>query len=562
MNRTLLILAVPFSLAGAGCASIVPASIAPDAVDRAIPDVPEVSFRLKAEPEISVRAELPEPTLVFADSLFTTPPDGELAASLHEPTIPVAVPFERPVVPEAPTEVTVADRSELTPGEDLATGTRTRSTPAPAAIGLANVPATATPRGVMVPPSQRSQNGSSPGGEQVRLSSPEAAVAEPQATALLSPPTRSPDVTAAAANVTTEPVAVESSSSLAPGGTIRYAVAPAGSDVTIRMPGEGWLYLGHDYDGAEVDLLSRSTGGNDQVFVFRFPDPGEQTLWFQQQNPRSGSLENRRLSLIVGRDGGNTELSYDLLSATPVSPLPAAALDGVLAGRNGNEPTGVPGEDTPSQATFLVAEIDTIDEFLRALQGSAREQVLGDTALHEQLAGSDVLSYPMTVQRDFWNSVASTGSSIAPLARWRFLESAIELGSSDDVALAVERLATAGQLRSGAETQDAGSDATEHLDLAPAAAELLGSGPHDAELGHLTSWILPVGEQNPAILSRFSDQEIYLMGTQALERRTGADLSRAITLFSYIVDSQPLSAFWDASRERLEYIDRHYIDVR
>lgn len=49
---------------------------------------------------------------------------------------------------------------------------------------------------------------------------------------------------------------------------------------------------------------------------------------------------------------------------------------------------------------------------------------------------------------------------------------------------------------------------------------------------------------------------------QTYEDEPDRDLRRSRELYATIVGEFPLSRYWDASRERIEYLDRHFFIIR
>ncbi|MFW5684904.1 MAG: hypothetical protein ACOC1I_08630, partial [Spirochaetota bacterium] len=172
-----------------------------------------------------------------------------------------------------------------------------------------------------------------------------------------------------------------------------------------------------------------------------------------------------------------------------------------------------------------------------------------DETVTESLISAGNANASPAVARAFWRALASSGSSRAPQARRALVELSLEHGGAGELAEALVLLDEAGEAgpdelaRGALVLADAGSQ-----EAVPILARAVRG---DRAGGEATRLVFASGDETLYELARFLERP----GDQR-------DLRRSAAIYEHIVDDRPLSARWDDSRERLEFLQRHYFDVR
>jgi hypothetical protein len=71
-------------------------------------------------------------------------------------------------------------------------------------------------------------------------------------------------------------------------------------ELTVVLPGTGWVYLGSDNDATPRFIRKDITDDGSTRFVFRTPSPGDYGLVFQMQDLATGSIDERLVRLEPG----------------------------------------------------------------------------------------------------------------------------------------------------------------------------------------------------------------------------------------------------------------------
>ena len=306
-------------------------------------------------------------------------------------------------------------------------------------------------------------------------------------------------------------------------------VVRPGTDISIALPGTGWLYVGKEYGDGSVTLLGRSRTGDDETFRFRIPEPGDYGLWFQRQDPLAGTFANERFVLRAdpqGEQEGNRPADAQSPVRAPLDPTAAAqdrrpspeasSADEPGPGAGALETQAQEPSSSVARAVRLLESGETADAI--ALLAAALAETSAVRAIDEQLARrfADAArreSVPTPVLRAFWRGLASSGVLEADANR-ALLDIGIREGDIDDVLDSFLRL-------EAAQT----------------------SGGSDPALG-------------------MPDDTLYALARRLESPGPRRDLRRALSLYRMIIDDRPLSPHWDDSRSRVEYLERHYFDVR
>jgi tetratricopeptide (TPR) repeat protein len=339
----------------------------------------------------------------------------------------------------------------------------------------------------------------------------------------------------------------------------RRAWVSSGSDVVIRLPGSGWLYVGREYGVGAVVLRSKRNVAGDDEFVFSFSEEGEYGLWFQQQNSRSGELTNERLQLSAAPQGS----AFVDVSALPQNggmTVSRAAVPGNLPGATGAR-SDLPGADTAEaeNARGEAGEAETSAGADYSLARSLSDAGDGEGAFRSYV--SELTAYPESATGELYLEIADAAENAGRYAEAaNYLREAIASGG----AAARDGRARLYDLSITAEDGEALADA---VDLLRDAGELDAGRMRRAAFAAAS-----MDEPGPAI-DLFGDflempgadgrDEIYYTLAGLLEQPGPyRDLTRAVELYGRIISEYPLSRRWESSSARIEHIRRHYIDVR
>jgi len=311
----------------------------------------------------------------------------------------------------------------------------------------------------------------------------------------------------------------------------RRTTADPGSDVVITLPGSGWLYVGREYGVGIADhIATRSVAGDDE-FVFQFSETGDYGLWFQRQDPSTGQITNERLQ-VDATPGGSDQISVVSLAESP-----AVALDSGVADGAPGHPAPVAGPATDrgpvvdgvSEAPAITPEEATVDGPIQ----------WRETAIAASRSGN------MPVAVEYWQKVIAAGGAEARVARERLFDLAVgQVGPVDAGVLevAVEALRLAGEL-----DQERLLNAAQTADVG----------------GQLVAAISYYGELTGLSSGMDGLDGIYFRLAQILEKPgPSRDLRRARSLYQSVIAEYPLSRFWDESAAQIEYLNRHYFEIR
>lgn len=520
---------------------------------------------------VDVAPQLAEPSILLADDLMKPAPRNRRRVAdsgtgpLHEPAAPAAATTRTPIAApmrHAPTPTPTAAASaalELVAGGSPSAGPRPSDppTPIPAAkvqerSGTASESAgrTTSTAARTVPSATTRTPAATPLPAMTRPPATTSPVLADSAPTPANPSTNAHDVTSGGPSPRPD---VGSSSGDESAWRERAARVASGSEVIVVLPGQGWLYVGQEYGGGSVRFLGKERVGGNESFAFRIADPGEYGLWFQQQNPATGSLVNERLSLLAQRDATESRVDLaDIPRGTTIEALTTAATGRPAAtvpfGELPNRPgagDGGPGAATDESAAGALTEAASDEPVaVDALVARARDLVeSGDPRAAALMIADATLDGGVDLTAIDEAAPGLLGELVATVAPEGDAALSALWQSIADIELSSSALARAALV----------SEALERGDVP---ALLAGIGRLDEGSSRRWNDVL-------ARLERAGDDETVFGLAQALEA-PGADrdLRRAATLYRWIVDDRPLSRHWDASRARLEYLDRHYFEVR
>ena len=319
-------------------------------------------------------------------------------------------------------------------------------------------------------------------------------------------------------------------------------IQSSGSEVEILLAGSGWIYVGSEYAAGSVELLSKSRRNGDDLFLFELSEPGAYGLWFQQQNTATGSFDNRRVAVLrtdqePGVDRPNNEAPGDNPSTR------------ALASGEGRAPASETMEGADYTVAVGLLRAGDLEQAFRSLldESAAFDPQLSQ--IEPDLLGEFVDSahqLPGPSERSFWARVARSQSPFSATARNQLLASSIASGTSGDIESATQALVSAGEADPQA--------------LLSAAGQVHNRG-NDAAVSGLISHAVMLGLQ-PGYEQSLDDRSLFLLARQLELVGPQRNLREALRLYRLITERFPLSRFWEQSRQRGAYIERHYIDVR
>ena len=311
----------------------------------------------------------------------------------------------------------------------------------------------------------------------------------------------------------------------------RRTTADPGSDVMIVLPGNGWLYVGREYGVGIADLIAKRNVAGDDEFVFQFSESGDYGLWFQRQDPSTGQITNERLQ-VDATPGGS-----DQISVVSLAEAPAVAVDAGVA-------DGAPGPLAPA-AGLATEQVPVLGGVPDAVVGTPGEATVDDPTQWRETAIAASRSGNMPVAVEYWQKVIAAGGADAGMARERLFDLAVGQTAPVDAGvleMAVDALRIAGEL-----DQERLLNAAETADVG----------------GHFVAAIAYYGELTE-LSSRMDGLDgIYFRLAQILEKPgPSRDLRRARSLYQSVTEEYPLSRYWDESAAQIEYLNRHYFEIR
>ncbi|TVQ24847.1 MAG: hypothetical protein EA382_08050 [Spirochaetaceae bacterium] len=322
-----------------------------DAETAIVPDNPLTV--LLAEPTGEApAAEAPTAASPVADALARSQPSAGLpGAVLPAPSVVIRddLPWRRAAASAAP-DVTLAMPQLVAPAAvrpaaarpAVVRPTEPASQPDPPVVAEVRVPATApvSRAGLPLPAAPVP---AAPAAEQAAPAASTPTSAGPASTSVAL------EIRAAGPDSSSTPADAPRVSSSGEGGA--YSVGREGLDtLSVRFPGSGWLFVGNEHSSGDVTLVEKRRVDGDDVFVFRFGNPGEYHLWFQQQQP-GGVFVNERVAVDTTSapeparpaEPARSVASPARPAAEPARPVasPAPGVDATIAA------VGRPGADDP-----------------------------------------------------------------------------------------------------------------------------------------------------------------------------------------------------------------------
>lgn len=323
-------------------------------------------------------------------------------------------------------------------------------------------------------------------------------------------------------------------------GTRRVTV---GDEVRLRLEDGGWVFLGEDGGREGLSFRRRFRDEGDTVFIFSADAAGDYVARFQRQDLERGVFRERRF-------------------AVDARPQPASgggvAAEAVRAADAGDEQMSVAG-DTADDGTIGQTQAADLEAAYALLEEGRREEALdaflqsyppGDAEVHDTIAGLAFDLGRLETARSHWTRNLEGEGPHAARARLGLFRTALAAGDADEAwehfaALEVEM--TGGQ---GTDDAASGPTAGELLEL----GTLLMESDEPARAVEPFEAYMELGgtPEDPAAL-------YYNLGRLHEEQR---DARGALEYYRRVVDDYPLSGYWQPAEERMQYLRRHFFDIR
>jgi hypothetical protein len=290
----------------------------------------------------------------------------------------------------------------------------------------------------------------------------------------------------------------------------RTASVAAVDELRIVLPGTGWLYVGREYGDGTVEFVDKRGVSSGEEFRFRLSAPGEYGLWFQQQDIVHGQVTNEHLAL--------TAASVEPSATLAVADLP---LTGAAERLPGSEVVAAGGSFEAGETSVQNPTEADEPEVADPADGSSGEQVVG---------------------RAFWAQVASSGSAEAPAARRELFRLSLD-GTPEEVLEAFSLLST--------------SDEASESDYRDTIDALLAAARYDAGADLVDQYLSGIPGSAPG-----ADELLYRIAGFLEQPGPYRDLQRSLRYYRRLMDEFPVSRYWEPSRTREEFLNRHYFEVR
>ncbi len=287
----------------------------------------------------------------------------------------------------------------------------------------------------------------------------------------------------------------------------RRVSAEPGREFSVRLDGRGWVFIGADRDnqapGAAVEYRRRRSIDGDTEVILRAPDSGGYTLRFQRQDLSHGTAEHRLIGLDVS---DNPQQSTEDTAPVITPELPLVADTAPIP----DDPQRVA---TAARTAFDSGDLEQAAALWR--RNRSLEQPLGSQARRGL--------FDLAFQSSRYSEAVD------------YAQQMLDHGEAPAVA-EVTRLAEYSL------ANDQTNNALDLLQRRLAMNESATEGRSDA------------AADTDALLYQLA----RLYETDAESRNLRVSLS----YYRRITDEFPLSRYWERSRARIEYIERHFIHVR
>ncbi|MFW6223686.1 MAG: tetratricopeptide repeat protein, partial [Spirochaetota bacterium] len=306
-----------------------------------------------------------------------------------------------------------------------------------------------------------------------------------------------------------------------------------GEEVRLSLGNGGWVYLGEESGEDGLSFRRRYSEDGETVFVFSVDEPGEYVVRFQRQDLDRGIFREERVALEARSDSGTA---------------PETA-SGAASESTSERASESPADDQQDEAP--AADLDEayalLDEGRReaALEAFLQSYPVGDPEVHGLIARLAFDLGRWETARSHWDRNLDAGEPFARDARLGLFRTALETEDAEPAWEHYRELA-------GGET-DAGAPDIPGEELLRLGSLLLESGDPSRAVEPLEVYMEAGGTpEDPAAL-------YYRLGQLHEERR---DARGAMEYYRRVVEDYPLSRHWQAAQERVQYLRRHFFDIR
>lgn len=298
---------------------------------------------------------------------------------------------------------------------------------------------------------------------------------------------------------------------------VRTIYARKGDEIEISFKENGWLLLDMPKQGAGIIFLDRSIEDGKTLFKFRGTGIGTFTLPFQYQDHLKGVMRREIIEVKVV-----SEEDFD-----------------AIMGQRGSETDNASRQKRRENA----ARLADLGRYHEALGEYLAAYTAGDPGLNETIATLAFLDKNYATAAAYWTKNLK------------------EKGVFHDKAVI-------GLVKTAMVTNDRGALSALLQDLLrvenfPIEEELAGliryfnTGNDDTQLYDLLD---EYGRRFPQ--GRYSDEILYFLGMLCERHAPIRNFTRAREYYRRVVREYPESRYFLPSRERIEYIERHYLKVQ
>ncbi|MGO9310886.1 MAG: tetratricopeptide repeat protein [Spirochaetia bacterium] len=308
-----------------------------------------------------------------------------------------------------------------------------------------------------------------------------------------------------------------------PYGRLREIYARQGDVLQVGLDGVGFLFLGFPDVKGQADGMSFKSkeNRNDKTwFTFQAQKLGTYDLDFLQQNNAAGTSARETVRVHVVSD-------QDFNAAVAQQPAQDSPVQGTVE-------TGDPA---------FAQKLSAVGSYQAAVAELLKGYKDGNPALNDQIAGLYLRMGSYDAAGKYYGKNLSPASSYTPAAVVGLVRIAVSQNDQQGLIsylrqfLALKDPSMEEPLIQAVRMEKARSEIGMALDLAGEYVTRFPDGTWRDEADYLTAQLLEADSQF-------------------------RDISRARELYSAILADHPESAFADAARLRVQYIDRHFIEVR